>query len=332
MVKKKALLVGCNYPGQGEEELVGCCNDARRMCTLLKTRFGFPGENIDVLVDDNPGTDQSTHANIRKYLEKLVGDVQSGDILVFFFAGHGGLLGQSIEDNTGWNEAIGPNDMTNPLTDDDFRAIVNQIPAGVTFTFISDSCSSGGLIDELKEQVGGAEGGKNFVKQYHTKYGESRPQLTLSMLIGKLNNSGLNFTVDESNYRTAIYELHRGNASITVTSQQPIKAACKKDDVGILLSGCESWEISREQPVDDQNPRDNASGVFTKAIETVVSRSSKALSNKEMTNAVRQLIQSDWDRTAPHLEEDGKEEVGPQHPCLYCSDGNADKVFICDFV
>ena len=94
-MKKKALLVGCNYPGQ-DNELVGCCNDARRLCTLLKTRFGFPGENIDVLVDDNPGTDQSTHANIRKYLEKLVGDVQSGDILVFSFSGHGKLLGVRI--------------------------------------------------------------------------------------------------------------------------------------------------------------------------------------------------------------------------------------------
>ena len=151
------------------------------------------------------------------------------------------------------------------------------------------------------------------------------------MLIGQLNNSGLNFTVDESNFLTAIYEKHEGNASITVTSQQPIKAACKKDDVGILLSGCESWELSIDEHGDD--PPNTAHGVFTKAIETVVCRSSKSPSNKEMTNAVRQLIQSDWDQTAPLLDDDGKEvQDGPQHPCLYCSDGNADKVFICDFV
>ncbi|KAG0584566.1 hypothetical protein KC19_3G218400 [Ceratodon purpureus] len=328
MVKKKALLVGCNYPGQAGTELKGCCNDARRLCTLLKTRFGFPGENIDVLVDDNPGTDQSTHANIRKYLEKLVGDVQSGDILVFSFSGHGNLLERS-NDNTGWNEAIFPNDLTNPLTDDDFRAIVNQIPAGVTFTFISDSCCSGGLIDELKEQVGGAEGGKNFIKQSET-YDPGSRRMTLPMLIKQLNNRGcLNGAVNPQNFPQAIFQLHKGNASLTITSRQPIKSH-KKDDVGILLSGCESWEISIDEKGD--NPPATAYGVFTKAIETVVSRSSKALSNKEMTNAVRRLIQSDWDRTAPHLDDDGKEVVGPQHPCLYCSDGNADKVFICDFV
>ena len=39
-------------------------------------------------------------------------------------------------------------------TDDDFRALVNKIPVGVTFTFLSDSCHSGGLIDSTKEQIG----------------------------------------------------------------------------------------------------------------------------------------------------------------------------------
>lgn len=39
-------------------------------------------------------------------------------------------------------------------TDDDFRELVNKIPVGVTFTFLSDSCHSGGLIDSTKEQIG----------------------------------------------------------------------------------------------------------------------------------------------------------------------------------
>lgn len=32
---------------------------------------------------------------------------------------------------------------------------MNQIPAGASFTFISDSCHSGGMIDKEKEQIGG---------------------------------------------------------------------------------------------------------------------------------------------------------------------------------
>jgi hypothetical protein len=45
------------------------------------------------------------------------------------------------------------------LTDDDFRELVDRIPAGATFTFISDSCHSGGLIDAEKEQIGNSSGG-----------------------------------------------------------------------------------------------------------------------------------------------------------------------------
>ena len=36
---------------------------------------------------------------------------------------------------------------------------MNKIPPGATFTFISDSCHSGGLIDEEKVQIGDAPGG-----------------------------------------------------------------------------------------------------------------------------------------------------------------------------
>lgn len=39
---------------------------------------------------------------------------------------------------------------------------MNKIPVGVTFTFLSDSCHSGGLIDSTKEQIG------NSVIQYNS--------------------------------------------------------------------------------------------------------------------------------------------------------------------
>lgn len=40
------------------------------------------------------------------------------------------------------------------ITDDDFRDLVDQVPHGCRITIISDSCHSGGLIDEAKEQIG----------------------------------------------------------------------------------------------------------------------------------------------------------------------------------
>ncbi|CAM6020532.1 unnamed protein product [Sphagnum balticum] len=155
MVRKRALLAGCNYPGT-KCELHGCANDVTRMKTTLLERFGFDEADILVLLDSDPKLPQPTGANIRQSLAKLVEDVQPGDVLVFHYSGHGTQVPpeSGAPDDTGMEEAIVPTDM-NILTDGDFRDLVNKIPSGVTFTFISDSCHSGGLIDSEKEQIGG---------------------------------------------------------------------------------------------------------------------------------------------------------------------------------
>lgn len=153
-MSKRALLVGCNYPGT-KCELHGCANDVKRMKELLLDRFGFDEADILVMLDSDPSLPQPTGRNIRRSLAKLIEGTQPGDCLVFHYSGHGTQVpaesGES--DDTGSDEAIVPTDM-NLLTDDDFRDLVNQIPVGVTFTFLSDSCHSGGLIDSTKEQIG----------------------------------------------------------------------------------------------------------------------------------------------------------------------------------
>ena len=40
------------------------------------------------------------------------------------------------------------------FSDDDFRSFVDEVPEGCSITIVSDSCHSGGLIDEAKEQIG----------------------------------------------------------------------------------------------------------------------------------------------------------------------------------
>ncbi len=85
---KRALLVGCNYPGT-KCELHGCANDVRRMRTTLVERFGFDESDILVMLDTDPSTPQPTGANIRSSLSKLINSVQPGDALVFHYSGHG---------------------------------------------------------------------------------------------------------------------------------------------------------------------------------------------------------------------------------------------------
>ncbi|EEF43545.1 metacaspase-4 [Ricinus communis] len=151
---KKAVLIGCNYPGT-KAELKGCINDVRRMYKCLVDRYGFSEENITVLIDTDESYTQPTGKNIRKAVGDLVRSAEPGDVLFVHYSGHGTRLPAETgeDDDTGYDECIVPCDM-NLITDDDFRDFVDQIPEGCRITVVSDSCHSGGLIDEAKEQIG----------------------------------------------------------------------------------------------------------------------------------------------------------------------------------
>jgi hypothetical protein len=73
--RKKALLIGCAYPGTSQA-LNGCINDVQCIEYCLKHRFGFvqPG-SIVVLRDDQRSPDHvSTRANILRGIQWLMQD------------------------------------------------------------------------------------------------------------------------------------------------------------------------------------------------------------------------------------------------------------------
>ncbi|KAG5381278.1 hypothetical protein BRARA_G03652 [Brassica rapa] len=151
---KKAVLIGINYPGT-EGELLGCINDVKRMHKSLVELYGFSEENIVELIDTDESQTQPTGKNIRQAFWDLVGSAQPGDVLFVHYSGHGTRLPPETgeDDDTGYDECIVPSDI-NYITDDDIKEIVSHVPKGCSFTFVSDSCHSGGLIDSAKEQIG----------------------------------------------------------------------------------------------------------------------------------------------------------------------------------
>lgn len=154
MGEKKAVLIGINYPGT-KAELKGCINDVKRMHQCLTERYGFDERDITILIDTDPSYTKPTGKNIRRALQNLVRSARPGDILFVHYSGHGTRLpAESGEpDDTGYDECIVPCDM-NLITDDDFKELVCQVPDGCRLTMISDSCHSGGLISDTKEQIG----------------------------------------------------------------------------------------------------------------------------------------------------------------------------------
>ena len=91
MRSKKAVLVGCNYPGS-EFSLNGCVNDLLTMRLSLIERFGFSEEDIVVLIDTDEECTPPTGNNILGAMIELVRYAEPGDVLFFLFSGHGSRI------------------------------------------------------------------------------------------------------------------------------------------------------------------------------------------------------------------------------------------------
>ena len=177
----------------------------------------------------------------------------------------------------------------------DFRQLVNKLPPNASFTILSDSCHSGGLIAQEKEQIG------PFTIESKAQAQSSRPRhIPYEKILQKLKQSTsidtLSFFIKEVDNQEQLGCLERA-----------MKSAC-----GILLSGCQSNETSADVNM-EADKGGKAHGAFSYAIEQVLMQNLGQLSNKEVVMKAREVL----------LEQGYK-----QHPGLYCSNENANAIFL----
>ncbi|MFC3885577.1 caspase family protein [Bacillus songklensis] len=139
--KKLALIIGINYRGT-EKELSGI-NDASDLLHKLVQDFGFNQSNIQLLIEE-----VATRKNILDGLERLVRELEPGDIGVFTYAGHGTQTADlpPIDEDDMLDEAIVPidalSDRSNLIRDDEIQEILSKLAHDVHFVVIFDSCHS----------------------------------------------------------------------------------------------------------------------------------------------------------------------------------------------
>jgi len=336
MAKRKyAVLVGCNYPNT-KYELHGCVNDVLRTQSTLIHRFGFARDDIHLLIDTDEAYTNPTGENIRAALLAMIRRANAGDVLFFHYSGHGTLLPHN--NSTGSDECIVPCDIK-LITDEDFRVIVNKVPLGTTFTIVSDSCHSGGLIDKEKEQIGPVHTTnrsltdalrprqrsskskfiplESLLEILGERFGEAETEsdkmkIALFHLLGEKATSRIQRLVNTGCSVLEEMELHIKGLRLEHDHEvQPEKQSIH-EDMGILLSGCQTNETSADAcPTGDQN---KAYGAFSNAVQTILEQHRKPISNRELVLGARKLL---------------VEQGYSQHPCLFCSDMNADAVFLC---
>ncbi|XP_068663241.1 metacaspase-9 [Aristolochia californica] len=302
MAKKRvAVLVGCNYANT-PHKLHGCINDVLAMRDTLVARFGFDPSHVELLTDGPDSPIQPTGKNIKSVLRRVIDGAGPGAVLFFHYSGHGTRI-PSVKPGHPFrqDEAIVPCDF-NLITDVDFRDLVNRLQNEASFTMLSDSCHSGGLIDKEKEQIGPASadrGGSPLIQRQRTISFDSI-MVHLSSLSG----------ISSAHIGDHLSHLFGDEASPKLRKNEA--ALPMRRDKGILLSGCQANETSAD--MDPSMGGGKSFGAFSYAVETVLKSHAGALSNRELVSRARQV-----------LMKQGFE----QHPCLYCSDENADAPFLC---
>ena len=154
---RRAFLVGINDYEPKEpvkktlcrkewKNLHGCINDVNAMKGILMTRFYFEPENIHVLTDN-----QASRGNILSGIEThLIKDAVSGDVCVFYFAGHGSRVKNSMSNEpdkkdeslvpADWHEGVGD------IRDKELKKLFNRILDKKAYlTVIVDACHSGSI-------------------------------------------------------------------------------------------------------------------------------------------------------------------------------------------
>lgn len=114
----------------------------------------------------------------------------------------------------------------NAWADDDFRLIFKPLAEGVHFTFVSDSCHSGGLLDTVEVQIGldddgevgdhtvdaGAQGKDFSYEDAYTTESSNDKSLSIETLTQMLSER-TGHEVLPGQIRTTLYDMFSGVAS-----------------------------------------------------------------------------------------------------------------------
>lgn len=143
-----AVIVGVSdYVNFGPEiggDLPGARNDARDFRDVLIAQKGFAAENIHMILDTEATRDRIV-SELKNWLPSVV---QPGDLVVFFFAGHGSQMWDTNGDEEdGLDETICPTnvvkgDTRNDIPDDELNAMLKGIPTD-NVVVVLDNCHAG---------------------------------------------------------------------------------------------------------------------------------------------------------------------------------------------
>ena len=155
MATIRAVLVGVDrYERPDIPSLKGCVNDVALVRRTLKDVLGVRNEDIRVVVNE-----RATKANILRRLQTTLERAEAGDVVVFYFSGHGSQIrdrdGDELTDRL--DELICPYDMDwdrqTYILDDELDALFDAVPPEILLEVFVDCCFWGAGPRELEAEA-----------------------------------------------------------------------------------------------------------------------------------------------------------------------------------
>jgi hypothetical protein len=263
-VTRKALLIGVTaYPHVGKEfQLQGPANDTTVLAHVLREKFGFRTEDIEILSEEQGHADNNllpTRSNIERAFLKLAQGIRQGDQVVVFLAGHGTEL-PTPQGNKGY---FLPRDVS-PWKGDSINGRIPHAIAGVeigtwlrpiaetgaNIWIIVDACFTGRMV----------RGGAGIVRQLPTD---------------PIYPGGLK--VPEKELTNAKRGVEKAENLIPLPTYEGV--AC--------LYACKSDEVTLEERISVNDPESQVMGLLTRALGDVLLNSTSELTYQELHERIR---------------------------------------------
>ena len=279
-VRRNALIGWINKYQNPANWLNGAVPDALDMAETLKI-LKFPRKNIHVLLDGEATTD-----GILKGLDWLTKDAQPGDVLIFFYSGHGSQvydINGDEEDRI--DEIICPADIDfdneKYITDDVLHDyFTNKVPSGTRTDVILDSCFSG---TATRAVAGVSDGWINKNVKRRQRFMPPPPQHLF-----QINSTIPQFT-----------KIIRFGTGLVITNGDDKKPeASEGQQHNCLLSGCDKNQYSEEVEMDGGEIR----GVLTYYFTRILRRSNGDITRGEAFSILKSSVANDGFTQRPTLE------------------------------
>lgn len=148
-MSNKALLIGINQYQNSLWNLSGCINDVFNIYDLIYNKYAFLPDDIRVLVNE-----RATKENILHRMKYLAENSSSGDIILWYYSGHGSQIrdrnNDELEDHL--DEILVPydHDWDDALKDDDLYNIIKLVHPEAYLYIVLDCCNSGDGARDIK--------------------------------------------------------------------------------------------------------------------------------------------------------------------------------------